>query len=163
MHVIAIFIFPLVGVALMGLVRGRRDPAALLVFVAAYVYATSYTALDVTNGAGAGHITHRLGPGVPRPPEVRYLFELGAPLELIGAGGLFIAAVTVAVDAVVRYGRSAVTPALLLTGTTISFFTSHIFWFRGAATIFIIGIATGWLAVLHERSSDKEAAEPGVS
>lgn len=155
MHLVGLFVFPLVGAALMALVWGRRDPLALIVIAAAYVYATAYTALDVISGAGAGYVTYRLGPGQLRPKEVSYLFHLGGHLELVGAAGLFIAGVAVGIDAIRRFGPAAVIPALAMTAATISFFTSHIFWFRGAFTVFVIGLATGWFAWLAARATVK--------
>ena len=63
LHVPGLFVFPLVGVALMVLFRGRRDVVAVVAVLAAFGYATAYTALDVVNGIAAGYVTHRLGPG----------------------------------------------------------------------------------------------------
>ena len=82
--------FPLVGVALAALVRGRTDPVAWAVRLAAYVYATFYTALDVISGVAAGYVTHELGPGVPRPEAVSLLFRIGTPLGEIGSWALLV-------------------------------------------------------------------------
>ncbi len=78
-HVIGLLVFPLVGAALVGLVWPRRDPLAVAIALAAYVYATAYTALDVVSGIGAGFVTYRAGAG-ERPEEVRVLYEIGSRL-----------------------------------------------------------------------------------
>ena len=54
LHVAALFVFPLIGVALAMLVRGRTDPVAWAVRLTAFVYAAAYTALDVISGIAAG-------------------------------------------------------------------------------------------------------------
>ena len=48
---LGMFVFPLVGVALAWLFRGRRDVVAVLAVLLAYVYAVAYTALDVISGS----------------------------------------------------------------------------------------------------------------
>ena len=100
--------FLLVGVALAWLVRGRGDPVALLIRVGAFVYAAAYTALDVISGISAGYVTWRLGEGVDRPDEVRYLFTIGSRLGEVGSWAL----VACALDALQRT-RLAALPGLL--------------------------------------------------
>jgi hypothetical protein len=144
LHVVGLFVFPLVGVALMALVRGRRDPVALLAVLAAFVYATAYSALDVINGIAAGYVTHRLGPGVPRPDEVRYLFAVGTPIGVVGSLALLVAAVLVVVDALGRTGVPAVPGVLMVPGAFLVH-GHHIFAPEGVAGMVLIGLATGWL------------------
>ncbi len=57
MHVVGLFAFPLVAAALVGLVWPRRDLLAVSVGIAAYVFASAYTALDVIAGVAAGFVT----------------------------------------------------------------------------------------------------------
>lgn len=154
LHVAGLFAFPLVGVGLMALFRGRRDPVAVAVVLAAFVYATAYTALDVVNGIGAGYVTWRLAPSEPRPEEVRSLFEVGSPLGQVGSWALLVAAVLVAIDALVRAGLKAL-PGLLLVPGAWLVHTDHIFWPTGALGIGLVGLATGWLALLpiHHKNS----------
>lgn len=148
-HLIGLLVFPLVGVALAAVVWTRRNLTAWIAIGGAYLYATSYTALDIVSGAAAGYVTYRLGPGKLRPDTVDYMFDLGAYLETVGAAALLIAAIFVGVTAVGRHGTSAVIPAVVLSVAGISFLDSHIFWWRGVVTVAAIGIATGWLAVLN--------------
>ena len=144
LHVAGLFAFPLVGVALMALFRGRRDLVAGVAVVAAFVYATAYTALDVINGIGAGFVTSRLEPMAPRPDEVRSLFAIGGPLGEVGSWALLLAAVVVSLDALSRAGVRAA-PGLLLVPGAWLVHTDHIFWPVGALGIGLVGVGTGWL------------------
>ncbi len=145
LHVAGLFAFPLVGVALMALFAGRRDVVALLGALAAFVYATAYSALDVLNGIGAGFVTWRLEASAPRPDEVRSLFAIGSPLGEVGSWALIVAAVVVSVDALVRSGTRAV-PGLVLVPGALLVHLDHIFWPWGALGIALVGIGTGWVA-----------------
>jgi hypothetical protein len=145
LHVAGLFAFPLVGVALLALFRGRRDPVAALAVLAAFVYATAYTALDVINGIGAGYVTWRLNPSAPRPDEVRSLFDIGSPIGEVGSWALLLAVAVVALDALARRRARAV-PGLLLIPGAWMVHTDHIFWPVGALGIGLVGVGTGWLA-----------------
>jgi hypothetical protein len=145
LHVAGLFVFPLVGVALAWLVRGRHDPLAWVVRVGAFVYATAYTALDVISGIGAGYVTWRLGEGVARPDEVRYLFDIGSRLGEVGSWALIVCAVVVAVDALRRSGPVAL-PGLLLVPGAVLVHVDHIFAPTGVVGMAMIGLASGWLA-----------------
>jgi hypothetical protein len=151
LHVVGLVVFPLVGVALMSLFRGRRDPVAWVVVIGAYAYATFYSALDVVNGIAAGYVTWSLGPGVPRPDEVRYLFRIGSPLGEIGSWALILTTVVVAGDAIARSGPRAL-PALALVAGAVLVHVDHIFspWgslgmlLAGVGTAFVSGLDRGW-------------------
>ncbi len=144
LHVAGLFAFPLVGLALAALFRGRRDPVALLAVLAAFVYATAYSALDVLNGIGAGFVTWRLDPGAPRPDEVRSLFEIGSPLGQVGSWALVLLAIMVSSDALVRHGVRAL-PGLVLIPGALLVHLDHIFWPLGALGVALVGLGTGWL------------------
>lgn len=144
LHVAGLFAFPLVGVALMLLFRGRRDLVAVVAVVAAFVYATAYTALDVINGIGAGFVTSRLGASAPRPDEVRSLFAIGGPIGEIGSWALIVAALVVALDALTRQRAQALLGLLLVPGALLVH-TDHIFWPLGALGIALVGLGNGWL------------------
>ncbi len=147
LHVAGLVVFPLVGVALMALFRGRRDPVAWVVVIAAYVYATFYSALDVVNGIAAGYVTWSLGAGVPRPDEVRYLFHIGSPLGEIGSWALIMTTVVVAGDA---FARSAVRalPVLALVAGAVLVHLDHIFSPWGSLGMLLIGVGTAFAAGL---------------
>ncbi len=145
LHVAGLFVFPLVGLALAMLVRGRRDPVAWLVALTAYVYATAYSALDVISGIGAGYVTWRLGEGVPRPDEVRFLFVIGGRIGEVGSWALIACAVVVALDALRRLGAPAL-PGLALVPGALLVHVGHIFAPTGVAGMTLIGLATGYLA-----------------
>jgi hypothetical protein len=145
LHVVGLFAFPLVGVALIALFRGRRDPVAAIAVLAAFVYATAYTALDVINGIGAGYVTWKLPGSAPRPDEVRSLFGIGSPLGQAGSWALVLVAVIASVDAVMRHGVRAL-PGLVLVPGALLVHADHIFWPLGALGIALVGLGTGWLA-----------------
>lgn len=147
LHVLGVFGFPLVGVALMVLFRGRRDWVAILVVLASFVYACAYTALDVVNGLAAGYVTERLGPGQPRPDEVRYLFEIGKPIGVWGSYALILATLAVALDALWRWRLRAL-PALLMVPGAYLVHIYHIFAPEGVAGMVLIGLSTAWVAAV---------------
>jgi hypothetical protein len=145
LHAVGLFVFPLVGVALIAVVRGRRDPVALLVVLAGFGYSCAYTALDVVNGIAAGYVTDRLGPGEARPVEVNYLFAIGRPLGEWGSWALLVAALVVVADAVLRWRLWAVPAVLMLPGAWLVH-SHHIFAPLGATGMVLVGLSTGWLA-----------------
>ncbi len=145
LHVAGMFVFPLVGVALMALFRGRRDAVAWMAVLAAFVYATAYGALDVINGIGAGFVTSRLGPSAPRPDEVRSLFAIGGPIGEVGSWALLLAVVLVSLDALRRGGVRAA-PGLLLVPGAVLVHVDHIYWPLGALGMALLGVGTGALA-----------------
>jgi hypothetical protein len=152
LHVPGLFVFPLVGVALAALVRGRRDPVALGVVLASFVYATAYSALDVVNGIAAGYVTHRSGPGVPRPEEVRYLFAVGGPFGTVGSVALLVAVAVLLVDSLVRVRGRALPAVVLLPGAYLVH-VHHIFSPEGVAGMWLVALGTGWLAYVLEPGS----------
>ncbi len=160
LHLAGLLVFPLVGLALAALVRGRVDPAAWAVRVTAYVYATAYSALDVISGIGAGYVTWRLGDGVERPDEVRYLFSIGARIGEVGSWALIACAVVVAADALRRRGWSAL-PGLLLVPGAALVHVGHIFAPTGVAGMALIGLATAWLASVPRPGPTARRRSPG--
>lgn len=157
LHVPAMLVFPLVGLALAWLFKGRRDPVAVVAVLAAFVYAVFYNALDVLSGIGAGWVTSRLPPGAPRPDEVRSIFALGTPLGEVGSWALLLAALVVAGDALVRHRLTALPGVLLLPGAALVH-ADHIYWPGGALGMGLVGLATGYLAWLGRRVTDEAPA-----
>jgi hypothetical protein len=151
LHVAGLFFFPLVGVALMALVWGRRDAVAVLVVLAAYVYAAAYSALDVLNGIGAGYVTDHLPAGAPRPDEVRSLFAIGTPLGHIGSVALILATLLVTFDAVRRIGARGAFGLLAVVGAVLVH-RFHIYPPWGSSGIALVGLGTGALAALSSPS-----------
>ena len=141
LHLPGLVVFPLVGVALAELVHGRRDPVAWVVRLAAYGYAVFYSALDVVNGIAAGYVTHRLGPGVPRPREVSLLFAVGTPLGRVGSICLIVASVAVAVSVLRRFRGAAAGVVLVVPGAVLVHL-DHIFSPKGVAGMVLLGAGT---------------------
>ena len=144
-HLVGLFVFPLVGVALSALVWGRRDAIAGAVYVGSFVYACAYTALDLISGLSAGWVTDRLGPGAARPDEVRYLFEIGGRLGDVGEAGLMLAVAALAVDAVRRIGPRVLPGAALLVLGGWGIVLDHIYWPWGALGAGLVGLGTAML------------------
>jgi hypothetical protein len=145
-HVVGLFVFPLVGVALAWVVRGRADFIAWSVRLGGYLFATAYTALDVISGLAAGYVTVQLGPGQLRPEAVSVMFEVGTTLGDWGSWGLIGAALALVVDRarrldVVGLGASAV---LVLGAVLVR--VDHIFVSTGAVGMLLVGLGTGVLA-----------------
>jgi len=144
-HVVGLFVFPLVGVALTLLVRGRRDLFAWAVRLTAYGYATAYTALDVISGLAAGYVTGRIGPDQPRPEAVSFLFDVGGPLGTVGSWSLMLCCALLVVDRLMRWGAAGAPGLLLLPGAYLVH-ADHIYPPAGASGMALIGLATGMLA-----------------
>lgn len=142
MHVVLLPIFPLLGLALVGVLMPRRDALARLILLLVYIYCLFYGALDVLNGIGAGFVVARDG----SQESIPSLFAIGNDLATYGVWAFLVAAVIVAADQIYRHRLAAVLPALLLVAGSISFLDSHIYRWRGVVTVLAIGVATGWLA-----------------
>ena len=147
LHVPGLLVFPLVGLALADLVRGRRDALAWAVRLTAYVYATFYTALDVISGVAAGYVTHELGPGVPRPEAVSLLFRIGTPLGEVGSWALLATCLLVVVDQVRRHGAAGSVALVLLPGAWLVHI-GHIFAPEGVAGMALIAVGTAAVALV---------------
>ncbi|WKN47320.1 hypothetical protein [Nocardioides sp. Arc9.136] len=145
-HLPGLVVFPLVGLALAALVGRRTDAVAWLVRLAAYTYATFYTALDVVSGIAAGWVTRELGPGVPRPDEVRLLFRIGTPLGEVGSWALLVTVVVLLADQLRRHGVRAAGGVLLLPGAWLVH-TDHIFSPGGVVGTVLLGLGTAALAL----------------
>lgn len=151
LHLPGLLLFPLVGWALADLVAGRRDAVAWAVRLAAYVYATFYSALDVVSGIGAGYVTRELGPGVPRPDAVSLLFRLGTSLGEIGSYALLACVVVLLLDQVRRHGVPAAVGVLLVPGAYLVH-VEHIFSPLGVLGMLLLGLGSAALAVVARRS-----------
>ncbi|MGA8257177.1 MAG: hypothetical protein WB767_11455 [Nocardioides sp.] len=165
LHVPGLVVFPLVGLALMWLVRGRADPMAWAIRITAYVYATCYTALDVISGMAAGYVTHELGPGVPRPEAVSLMFRIGTPTGKVGSWALIVCCLVLLIDQV-RRQRMAGAPALVLVVGAWFVHVDHIFAPTGVVGMALLGLGTatlGWLAAEREKFVGDSLQPGGVS
>ncbi len=160
LHVAGLLVFPLVGAALALLVRGRGDPVAWVVRAAAYTYATFYSALDVISGIAAGYVTRELGPGVPRPDEVRLLFRIGTPLGEVGSVALLVCCAALALDALLRRELPAAAAGGVLVVGAWLVHLDHIFSPRGVIGMLLLGLATAAVVLVsdipHDRSVTKQ-------
>ena len=146
LHVPGLLFFPLVGAALAVLVRGRRDPLAWAVRLTAYVYATFYSALDVISGIAAGYVTRELGPGVPRPDEVRLLFRIGTPLGEIGSVALLVCCALITLDLVRRHELAGAGLGVVLVAGAWLVHADHIFAPTGVVGMTLLGLGSAGVA-----------------
>ena len=160
-HVVGLFVFPLVGLALAWVVRGRRDVVAWLVRLGGYVFATAYTALDVVSGLAAGYITVQLGPGQLRPEAVSVMFGVGTTLGDVGSWGLFGAAVALVVDRARRLDVVGLAAAAVLVLGAVLVRVDHIFVTLGVVGMLLVGLGAGVLA--HRSVSKAQKSRPDGS
>ena len=147
LHLVALWVFPLLGVAPWLVLRERHPRLARLAAVLGYVYAAGYTALDVLAGIGAGGLALAglKGEGV--------LFSLADALALPAVIAYLVASALAAVVVVAGRRPVAVLGGVLVVAGAVSFLTSHIFPPRGVLTM--IALAVGWsvLVVVRPRSA----------
>jgi hypothetical protein len=141
LHLVAMFVFPLVGIGLVVGLAGRRDPVAWLVRLAAFGYAVAYTALDVISGVTAGYVTSRLPDGTPRPEEVSLIFGIGTPVGELGSWALLVATSLLLLDGLRRLGPRAVALVVLPVGAWLVH-VDHIFAPEGVVGMALIGVGT---------------------
>ncbi len=156
LHVVGIFVFPLVGVGLVVPLVGRRDPVAWAVRVAAFGYATAYSALDVISGVTAGYVTSRLPEGASRPPEVSSIFRIGTPIGEVGSWALLVATTLLLLDGLRRLGLRGLPLALLPAGAW-AVHVDHIFAPTGVIGMVLLGLGTGYAVRTRENSSRGQA------
>jgi len=142
LHLVALFVFPLVGAGLVVPLAGQRDAVAWLVRLGAFGYATAYTALDVISGVTAGYVTSRLPDGTPRPEEVSSIFGIGTPVGEVGSWALLLATTLLLLDGLRRHGVRALALLMLPAGGWLVH-SDHIFAPLGVAGMALIGVGTG--------------------
>lgn len=136
LHVYLIPVFPLISVAIWVLLRGVGNPFAWAARIAAYGFATFYTALDVLAGIGAG-LAVEAGAGF----LVGRLFEVGDTLGAAGVWMLFASAVLTGAALVPRDGLRVLPGAIVLAAACVPFAESHIF--RPTGVYAMLGVALG--------------------
>jgi hypothetical protein len=157
LHVIGLVLFPLLALGPWAVAHVSRPRGvaggvlSALVAVLGLVYAGFYGALDAIAGVGGGHETLRLGPG----PWVAALFEIADELGLVGLYAYLAATVLAAAAALVR--APGAWRLLAGVGTVFAvvgawaFFTHHIYYPFGVATMVMLAIGQTLLAVAATR------------
>jgi len=138
MHVLALPLFPLLGVAQWVLLAGAPTPLRWGGRAAAFGYATFYTGLDAVAGIAAGALVDAQG-GWGR--GVSAVFDRGEWLGHVGAWCFLAASVAITVTYSQRYGAIAGPGSVLLVVSSAMFLSSHIFWPGGVVTM--LGLAAG--------------------
>ncbi len=135
-HVYLIPVFPLIALALWFLLRGVRGPVAGAARIAAYGFATLYTALDVLSGIGAGLVVEA-GSG----ELAGRMFAVGDPLGHAGVWLLMGAGVLTGLALLPRDGLRVLPGAAVLALACLPFRTAHIFHPTGVYAV--LGVAAG--------------------
>lgn len=163
-HLLLLPVFPLVGLALVWLLRGDRSPLAWTARVLAYGWAVLYGALDAIAGLGApNQVTRTAERGEPFPP-IGDLYEVGDRLGALGARGLLLAGALTAIALARRHGLLALLGgALVVVGAEVVRL-HHVFPGRGVAGMLAVAAGTVVLAAVRERRPARvepaPAAEP---
>jgi hypothetical protein len=142
LHVALLPVFPLLGAALVFLLRAEHGPLPWLARVAAYVYAVFYTGLDTLAGIGAGLAVAAEPDG---SPAALRLIGVGDQLATVGVTGFLIAALATATVLVRRDRLAAVPGSALLVAAALVFLHSHIYWPVGGLAMLAIGVGCGLL------------------
>ena len=164
-HYLQIPLFPLVGLAVVVLLRGRTDIAATISRVAMFVFGVSYTAFDTAAGVVTGVLVEAArasdNPEAWRPaieavwsnPIVGGSPLMAAPLlATLGGVALSVGAVTAAIS-LKRAGSSWAPVALLaLSSFGLGIFKTHA-WPGGPLTFAGIALAGAWLEWERSRKS----------
>lgn len=162
-HVAGLLAFPLVGLALAWLVRGRQDPLAWVVRLTAYGFAVFYTALDVIYGVAAGDVTRDVAEGYRRSADFSAMLRTAVDLGEIGSWSLLACAAALVVDQLGRHGVAGLPALALLPGAWLVH-RDHIFSPGGVVGMVLLGVATGLLARhLPQTRGPAEATKRGLS
>ena len=156
-HYAQIPLFPLSALALIALVRGRSDAAAIISRIAMFVFAVSYVAFDTAAGVVTGILVQSAhASGTPEawraPIEAIWTHPImggsssGPPpiLAVLGAVALSVGAVAAAVS--LKRAGCSWPPAILLALSSfgIAIFATHA-WPGGPLTFGGLAVAGGWL------------------
>lgn len=142
-HLVALWLFPLLGLAPWLVLHDGRPRLALVAALLGYVYAVGYTALDVLAGIGAGalELARLRGAGV--------LFGLANALAGPAVIAYLVATLLAAAATVATRRPVAVLGGVLVVAGAVSFLTSHIYPPRGVVTMLVL--AAGWAVLVAVR------------
>ncbi|WP_375001069.1 hypothetical protein [Aeromicrobium sp. CTD01-1L150] len=139
-HTVLLFLFPLVALGPWLVARRVSRPAAVVVGVVAYVYATAYTALDVLAGIAGGAIKAAEAGGLG------IVFPVAGRFELVG-GVALVAASALAVGVVSRELAWRTAPAgLLVVAGAWLHWQQHVYPPWGVTALVMLGAGWGLLA-----------------
>jgi hypothetical protein len=148
LHIVLLPVFPLLGAALVFLLRGERGPLPWVARVAAYAYAAFYTGLDTLAGIGAGLAVAAEPDGSPVALD---LIRVGDQLAVVGVTGFLIASLATATALVHRDRLAAIPGSALLVAAALVFLHSHIYWPVGGLAMLAAGVGCGLLEGRHRR------------
>ena len=144
-HLVLLPLFPLVGLALVWLLRGERGPVAAGARVLAYGWAVLYTALDAIAGVGLSwQVREAAERGEPGPNLGDAFFigdRVGRPgALLLGAAGLLLAL------ALVRHGLLPVLGGVLVAVSSVVVYERHVFPPEGVLGMVGVGLGLALVA-----------------
>ena len=138
LHVVALPLFPLLGLGPWLVARQGSVAFGRLAAVLGYIYAVCYTGLDVLAGIGAAQLQRHHA-----APLKGILYDQADALAAWGVAA-YLAATVVAVGVALRGTRAVPVLAggVMVLGGAVSFLNSHIYWPRGVCTM--IALSAGW-------------------
>ncbi len=157
-HLLLLPLFPLVGLALVWLLRGERNPLAWVARVLAYGWAVLYGALDAIAGIGAAQQVLGTAERAEPFPPLGDLYEIGDRLGVLGARSLLLAGALTAVLLARRGSWEAPVGGVVLALGAEVVRAHHVFPFRGTAGMLAVAGGTALLAVARERCRERVRA-----
>lgn len=146
LHIVTLFVFPLLALPPVLVLRDRHPRLAIVAGVLGFVFAAGYTALDVLAGIAVGALTAAgidsrgvlfpLADAIARPAVWAYLAATVLVVAVLAIGPALRPA-----TARPRLALLAPGGVLVIAGA-VSFLTSHIVPVRGVVTMVALGI--GW-------------------
>ena len=163
LHVLLLPLFPLLAVSLWLLLGGIAGPVAWAARIAAYGYATFYTALDVLAGIAAGELTQLNAERDLQTDTVAVdrMFAIGNDLGEIGVWCFGLACAATAAAVVGRVGRRALPGAVVLVAAAVVFVAGgvHVYWPWGVGTMVALAVGLGLLAAVLPDPQPRRAPE----
>ena len=159
-HLVLLPLFPLVGLALVWLLRGDRSPLAWGARVLAYGWAVLYTALDAIAGVGLSwQVRAAAERGAPGPDLGDAFFigdRVGRPgALLLGGAGLLLAL------ACLRRGPLAVVGGVVVAVSSVVVYERHVFPPEGV--LGMVGVGVGLALVALSGAGSRAAGQPSTS
>jgi len=163
-HLVALPLFGLLGLAPWLLLRRRHRVAGLVGAVLAWLHAAFYTGLDVLAGIAAGTLQeHSGGAGVGD------VFGRGDQLARVGTTAYLLVTVLAAASVLLPGAagdrrvpgdrRVAWLGAVVVAVAAVSYLSSHIWWPRGGLTMLALGL--GWALLVASTAPSRRGARDG--
>lgn len=158
LHVVALPLFPLLGLGPWLLARQAHPAAGWVGLLLAYTYAMFYTGLDLLAGAGAGALK------LVGSADLDTIFSLADALATVAVWAFLVGTVLAAGLVWRQAGVRAMPGAVLVLAGAVSFLDSHIYWPRGVLTMYALALGFGLLAAtVPAAAGGPPAGAPGAA